>query len=460
MSLSRRQLLKTGVGVLGLSLPELLRLEAASANDTAHNRPQNGQRKAKSCIVLFCWGGMSHLETFDPKPDAPPEIRGEFRPIATSTPGTQFSEHIPMLAKRSHELAVVRSVHHNCSGHGKGMYWNLTGHEPPQPGLAANLPPSGDDWPSLPAMVSKFRQSPKGMPPCIRLPYPLVDNGTLQAGEYSGWLGIENDPVVVKTPSGKAWNGVSRSLGSAVLDFSAPIDLKKIRLRGQLLTQLEQPLQKTDDFEKHEYFHELAHDMLANSRVRQAFDLDREPAQRRDRYGRHICGQSVLLSRRLVEAGVPIVTVCCAAGDLNGSRGDHWDTHGNNFNRLKNDMLPPFDRAATALIDDLSERGRLDETLVVILTEFGRTPRINGGAGRDHYPGCYSVAFAGGGIQGGQVYGSSDKFGAHPASFPCTPADLHATIFSAMGISPNSILHDQLGRPFQICDGEPLPLFG
>jgi uncharacterized protein (DUF1501 family) len=199
--------------------------------------------------------------------------------------------------------------------------------------------------------------------------------------------------------------------------------------------------------------------MLVNSKVQQAFDLNREPQSVRDLYGEHICGKSALLARRLTDVGVPIVTVICAAGDLNGAAGDHWDTHGDNFNRLKNTMLPTFDRAASALIGNLADCGRLDETLVVVMTEFGRTPKINRGAGRDHYPNCYSVVLSGGGIRGGQVYGSSDRIGAEPADKPCTPADLHATIFHALGIPADSQLSDQLGRPLALCDGRSLPLF-
>jgi uncharacterized protein (DUF1501 family) len=203
----------------------------------------------------------------------------------------------------------------------------------------------------------------------------------------------------------------------------------------------------------------MASDVLLSPRVQAAFNLDLEPVQVRQAYGDHLCGQSVLLARRLTEAGVPAVTVICAAGDLNGSAGDHWDTHGNNFNRLKNELLPPLDRAASNLLSDLAERGRLDETLVVLLTEFGRTPRINGGAGRDHFPNCYSVALAGGGIRGGQVFGSSDRLGAAPLDQPCGPHDLHATIFHALGIPADAHLHDNLGRSFPLCDGRILPLF-
>ena len=216
----RRRFLQNGCAAIGLSLPELLRLqEQASANYLA----SGNTGKAKSCIVLYCWGGMSHHETWDPKPLAPREVRGEFQPIATATPGTMVSEHIPHLAQQTDRLAIVRSIHHNSSAHGKGMYWNMTGHAPPQATTATNIPPTPDDWPSLGAMVSKFRAAPRGMPRSVRLPYPLVDNGTLQAGEYGGWMGQQFDPIVIRTPGGKPFGGVSRSLGAAELNLSQEV---------------------------------------------------------------------------------------------------------------------------------------------------------------------------------------------------------------------------------------------
>jgi len=453
---TRRGALGVGCGLLGLSLPQVLQLQSAAA---AREKPATSPVRAKSCIVLYCWGGMSHIDTLDPKPEAPDNVRGLFKPIETATLGIQFSEHLPRLAKQSEHLAVIRSIHHASSAHGKGMYWNMTGHPPPQATAAVNLPPSRDNWPSLAAMVSKFHTPPEGMPPAIRLPYPLVDNGTLQAGESGGWMGQVYDPIVVRTPQGKAFGGVSRDLGSPVLDFSKGMDAGRLQSRRELLQSLEYSVDRNTLVKSYEHFHELAMEMLVNPKVRVAFDLKREPQKVRDAYGDHICGQSVLLSRRLVEAGVPIVSVVCAAGDLNGSKGDHWDTHGDNFNRLKNTMLPVFDRAASALLEDLAERGRLDDTLVVMMGDFGRTPKINGGAGRDHYPFCFSVALAGGGIRGGQVYGSSDRIAAYPHSLPCGPNDLHATIFQALGIPLEAELHDRLNRPQRLTDGRPLPLF-
>ena len=452
-TISRRQVLATSLGCAGLSLTDFLQLQSI-----AREKKNETKGKAKSCIILFAWGGMSHLETWDPKPDAPKEIRGSFDTIPTATPGIHIGEHMPYLAKQTNKLAIVRSMHHGSSAHGKAMYWNFTGHKPPQSDTAANLPPSSSDWPSLLSVISKFKSAPPGLPSSIRIPYPLVDNGTLQAGEYGGWLGSSYNPIVIRTPKGKEFGGVSRDLGASRIDPKEAIDRKVLSSRLGLLGHLDQFQGIGNSVTDMDYFRNLATDMLMSTNVRKAFDLNLESQKTKDKFGNHICGQSMLLARRLVQAEVPIVTVACSAGDLNGSAGDHWDTHADNFNRIKNTMLPAFDRPAAALLEDLDERGMLDETLVVFLTEFGRTPKINKNAGRDHYPSCYSVAFAGAGIQGGQVYGKSDKSGSEPAKNACGPADLHATIFKAFGIDHKATITDRLGRPFPISDGEPLPL--
>lgn len=442
--LSRRRLLAATAcgGVTGLANV----LSAASQQSSA-----GLQRK---CIILYCWGGMSHHDTFDMKPNAPSDIRGEFHPIASSVSGIQISEHLPRLAREMRHLAIVRSIHHDDSAHGRGMYWNLTGHRPPRVG---NIPPESADWPSFPAMVSCFREAPAGVPNAVRLPYPMVDNGTLQAGEYGGFLGARFDPIVIRTPSGREFGGVSRALGSQVLQLGE-VDSSRLRQRHQLRTDLELSIGQSADFEDYAHYRDLAREMLLSSAVKDAYDLTRESPAVREMYGDHIGGHSALLARRLTEAGVPIVQVCCAAGDLNGGQGDMWDTHGNNFARLKNNLLPVFDQAMSALIRDLDQRGTLEETLVVMLTDFGRTPRINGAAGRDHYPGVYSVVLAGGGIQGGQVYGSSDASGSQPADHPCGPADVHATLFQQLGISPRATIFDMLNRPLPVCDGQALPI--
>ena len=306
-------------------------------------------------------------------------------------------------------------------------------------------------------MVSKFREAPKGVPNSVRLPYPMVDNGTLQAGEYGGWLGAKFDPIVIRTPTGEEFGGVSRALGSQVLNLGE-VDTSRLRARTQLRSSLEGVVSQQQDFDNFQHFRSLADDILLSSAVKRAYDLESEDAKLRETYGNHLGGQSMLLARRLTEAGVPIVQVCCASGDLNGGQGDMWDTHADNFNRLKNRLLPVFDRSVSALLQDLSNRGTLDETLVAVLTDFGRTPRINGSAGRDHYPNVYSMALAGGGIRGGQVYGSSDKDGARPLTRPCGPPDVHATMFHCLGISPRAEMRDVLGRPFPVSDGEVLAI--
>ncbi len=440
-------MLAASIGTGGLLLPALLRLRAETT-------VTSGMASAKSCIILYCWGGISHHETWDPKPEAPMEIRGEFQPIQTATPGIMLSEHMPKLARHTDKLAIIRSMHHNDAAHGRGMYWNLTGHQPPRSG---NIPPMREDWPTLAAMISKFREAPRDIPRAIRIPYPMVDNGTLQAGEYGGWLGAHYDPIVIRPPGGKPYHGVSRTLGSEVLELKN-VDRNRVAERTRLLSSLEIKISAGSDFERFDHFREMARGILLGAAVRNAYELEKEDPKVRERYGPHLAGKSMLLARRLTEAGVPVVQVICSAGDLNGGAGDMWDTHGDNFNRLKNRLLPVFDHAMSALLQDLQNRGTLDETLVVVLTDFGRTPRINRSAGRDHYPYVYSVAFAGGGTQGGQVYGSSDSNGAFPASLACGPPDVHATIFHSLGISPRAELVDLLGRPFPVSDGTVLPI--
>jgi hypothetical protein len=449
-------MLRLSTGLLGLSLAEFLdlrsRVRAAPTTASSFGR-------ARSCIVLFCWGGMSHLETWDPKPDAPQEVRGDYRPIATATPGIRVGEYLPVLARQTGRLAIVRSVHHRASAHGKAMYWNLTGHPPAGAELEVNQPPARSDWPCLGSMVARLRRSPAGLPGAVQVPYPLVDNSTLQAGDSGGWLGLTYDPVIVRPVRGRPYGGVSRDLGAPVWKLADGIDPARLQARRALAQAIDGPLDPTPRVKTFEYYRQMAADLLLSPRAQAAFDLEREAPRLRDAYGDHICGQSVLLARRLVEAGVPLVTVICAAGDLNNGAGDHWDTHDKNFPRLKNGLLPPLEQASSALLNDLADRGLLGETLVVWLTEFGRTPKINRTAGRDHYPSCYSVALAGGGVRGGQVYGRSDGHAAFPLDRACGPNDLHATILHALGIPLDSHLVDNLGRPVAVTDGRPLPLF-
>jgi len=454
-SFTRRRWLRTcGVSLLGLSLPDYLGLRAQTAERTT----SDGFGQARACIVLYCWGGVSQLDTWDPKPQAPAEVRGEFKPIATAVNGIRVGEHMPHLARQMNRLAVVRSVHHSCTAHGKSMYWNRTGHAPPQPETATNLPPSLNDWPDLGAQVASQRRAKRGLPAAVQIPYPLIDNTTLQAGDGPGFLGNACAPVMLHPNRGKPYAGVSRDSGGLLFRPAKDVDAARLNARLHLSGRLGRLTADNAEVRGFSRFQEQAADLLCDPKIQRTLDLDQESAKVRHRYGDHICGQSLLLARRLVESGVPLVTAICSAGDLNGGSGDNWDTHGENFPRLKNSLLPPLDRASATLLDDLADRGLLDTTLIVWLTEFGRTPRIQGN-GRNHYPFCYSMAFAGGGIRGGQVYGRSDSQAARPADFPCGPNDLQATILHALGIPLDSMLVDVQGRPQTISDGRPLPLF-
>ena len=442
---NRRDFLRSSVGLAGLTLPTFFK---AVASTTAP------QRKTKSCIIIYTWGGMSHYESFDPKPDAPTEIRGEFKHIKTATPGIHFCEHLPLLAKHSEKLAIVRSVHHKHGGHGSGMYVNMTGHNPVG-GVTAK---GRKNWPSLASMISYFHNPATGTPRAIRMPYSMFDNGGQQAGEGAGWMGSKYDPMLVRTPAGKPWGGVNRYTDRE-LNLKLNLDKNRIANRRNLLGQLDKARTEETAYGQLDHYSRMAADMLLGSPVRKAYDLEKENPRIRAMYGDHMGGQSLLLARRLVEAGVPVVQTLLSASDLAGGSGDNWDTHRNHFPKMKDRLLPVFDKAVSALLTDLDMRGMLEETLLVFLTDFGRTPKINKNGGRDHFPNVYSLAFAGGGIQGGQVYGTSNRKGTEPAAGACSPADIHATAFKAMGIDPLTELHDALDRPFQLCDGNPLPLF-
>ena len=460
----RRDFLR--MGALGLGLPSYLSLQkdslAVPVVPPNPALPKFGQ--AKSCIVLFAWGGISHVDTWDLKPEAGKEVRSIFRPIKTSVPGIEICEHLPRLAKCMEDIVPVRSVTHEAPSHRSAAYWNLTGHRPEK--LDKNWPASRKDWPCIGAMVAAALERKKdsradngALPLAASLPYRMEDGG-IANGQDGGFLGLRYDPPVFRPPHGRMYGGKSPSSGRISLDLPEGIDTRRALNRRELLKAFEKSnrIGTAEDVAAAHESRENALNLLLSDGVRDAFDLERESAATHEAYGDHICGQSVLLARRLTEAGLPIATVYCAAGDLNGSVGDHFDTHADNFNRLKNNMLPPLDQASSALIRDLKQRGLLDQTLVCWLTEFGRTPKINGGAGRDHFPNCYSVAFAGGGIRGGQVYGASDSIGYAPAEHACGPADLHATIFHALGINPSTVIQDPDGRPLALCDGNPLPL--
>jgi hypothetical protein len=433
----------------GLGLPGLLR-----ARTSMRRSGPNGFGQAKSCILIFLWGGPSQLDTWDLKPTAPEDVRGPFRPISTSTPGILISEHFPFLAQQSHRLAIVRSMSHDDPAHLSTAHRILTGHLAPTP-FSDAAGPSARDWPHLGAIVSKLRPTNGSMPSAVSMPWTVMHPaapGGKAPGQDAGWLGKAYDPFHL--------DGDPNTAGFRVEGLGPPHGITSGRLtaRRALLSRLaeardtcgKEPL-SWDRFQKR------ALDALVSAEARAAFDIDCEGPRLRDRYGRHVHGQCLLLARRLIEAGVGLVTV-----NWHDDGQNFWDTHGDNFNHLKNRLMPPADQGFSALLDDLASRGLLDETLVVWVGEFGRSPRINkANSGREHWPHCYSAVLAGAGVRGGTIFGASDRWAAYPANDPVSPDDLGATILYALGVDPATMVKDALDRPLRINEGAPLlPLFG
>jgi hypothetical protein len=382
------------------------------------------------------------------KPRASAEVRGPFRPISTSVPGIQISELLPDLAQRTDKLAIVRTVQHTHGGHNSGMYWSIVGR--PYRVDSTLINPARTDYPSFGTLVGWLAQRDgytNSVPPYVITPFPHCDSMRyITPGQYGGCLGTRYDPFVLNSdPNAKEFQVPS-------LRLAAGMTPQRLRDRQQLLGQLQTrgALLAGEAAQEMEAHRANALALVSSNTASEAFDLSREPDAVRDRYGRHSWGQSHLLARRLVEAGSRFVTTVNGPSII-------WDTHQDNFNRLQNKLVPPMQRAYVALLDDLSERGLLDETLVVWMGDFGRTPKINKDAGRDHWPQCYSVVLAGGGIRGGQVVGESDATGAAPRLRPVTPADIHATVFAALGYDAQRLTYRTAdGRPTPVCDGTPL----
>ena len=447
---SRREWLRLGgLNALGLSLPNMLAGEARAAA-----RPLDDAMfgRAKNVIFLYLSGGAPQHETFDPKPAAPVEVRGAFQPIETNIPGIQFSELLPRTAQMADKLAICRAMSTNDNIHSTSAYWVLTGF-PYRGQNARELHRS--DWPNLGSVVKTLKPS-VGIPFSFAwLPEPIVANpGVLITGQSGGFLGSQADPERFTCDPQKP--------GFRVKEFALPGDISPLRLSGRaaLLDEINQHLGQVEqrdgvaDFNRHRG---EALGILTSRQARGAFSLDQETSLMRDRYGRGKWGQSVLLSRRLIEAGVRFVHVQWPRepGDLSSSF-PTWDTHSENNRRVKDVLCPQFDVGFSALLEDLQERGLLDETLVVAVGEFGRTPHFNASGGRDHWGPVFSCALAGAGISGGQVYGSSDAQGAYPRSGRVLPQQLAATIFYLLGIDPNATIRDATNRPHHICNGQPI----
>jgi hypothetical protein len=456
-TLNRRQLLARGsAGYLGLNLGSLLWTRLALGDDPE----ASGKSKIRACIVIFYYGGPSHLDTFDMKPQAPREVRGEFKSISTSVPGLSISEHLPYTSKVMHHVAVIRSMHHTNRLHDSASTETLTGRQSPQ-GDREEFAVMRQFYPCHGATVSHQRRDLDIDVPHAALPW-VFHNVVDTPCQGGGFLGAAYDPFRI--------NGDPAKVSFQAEMFSRPSDLSIQRLeqRRALAERLasDADLDNLPQSRQLKALYVRALELMQSEAVARALRIEEEPQAVRERYGLYpdkmpegvrdvhghqLRGQNVLLARRLVEAGVPFVNVY----DFR-QQGQNWDSHADNFSEHKNRLLPPADKAYAALIEDLDERGLLDSTLVVALGEFGRTPKINGNAGRDHWPDCYSITLAGGGIRGGTVFGASDKLGAYPAVDPVTPADLAATIYWRFGLDPRAEIHDRAGQPHRLADGKPI----
>jgi hypothetical protein len=416
-------------------------LRAATAS------PGDQSARAKSVILIFNCGAPSHIDLWDMKPNAPVNIRGPFRPISTNVPGIQISELLPRLAQRTDKLAIVRTVHHTHGGHNAGMYWSIVGR--PYRIDSTLINPSRTDIPSFGTLVGWLaRRDGYGgaVPPYVITPAPHCDSiRYITPGQFGSCLGARFDPFVFNSSS-KSDDSPARSLRLA-----EGMDHQRLQNRVTLLTSLEGhgaslSAEGAADLAINRV---KALSMLTSVDASRAFDLSLEPDEVRSRYGRHSWGQSHLLARRLIEAGARFVTCVNGPSII-------WDTHQDNFDRLKTRLVPPMEQAFAALLDDLTDRGLLDDTLIVWMGDFGRTPVINKDAGRDHWPQCYSMVLAGGGIRGGQVFGESDSKAAYPRLQPVSPADIHATVFAALGYDHRLTYLSAEGRPLRLSDGEPI----
>jgi hypothetical protein len=447
--INRREWLYVGgLGLVGLTLPALLGGRALASRTGKVRSRSFG--KARSCIVIFLKGGPSQLDTFDMKPAAPAEVRGEFRPISTSVPGIKIGEHLPLLAQLADKYLIARSVHHQDNNHASAAYQMTTGHAYPR-GLNLSGISTREDHPHLGSSVAAVEHRERAVPPFVMVPQYLVVNGEFRSGQNAGFLGGRFDPMV---PGGDPSRPDFRPVD---LGLASPVEAARLQHRRCLLETVNArpgALEHSVLGKEIDGFYEKAFAMLEAGLTRQALDLQTEPARVRERYGLNFFGQSVLLGRRLIEAGVRLVHVNCMSSIFGGMV--NWDTHKDNFKMLKNPLLPRMDSGVSALIEDLSQRGLLEETLVVVTGEFGRTPRINEGAGRDHWANAFSVVLAGAGIPGGHVYGSTDRTGANPVEKPISAGRLAATIFHALGIEPDSQVPTLLGRPWRICEETPV----
>jgi hypothetical protein len=465
---SRRTAIQAGcVGLLGLGMNHLQALRAAQAAKIAANAG-----RAKNVIYIFLSGGLAQHDSFDLKPEAPDSIRGEFKPIATSTPGIQICEHLPRLAQRSHLWALVRSLTHPYNDHSQGHMVMLSGRTPLPQGFNPSAP-QPTDWPSIAAVAGEATPRRNNLPPAVVLPERLIHySGRIIPGQFGGLMGQHRDPWFVEaSPFHSTSYGAypeyhfdhqerkhpdQRVFQAPHLSLPQGLSAERFEGRLAMLWELESQRRQLDlGAATFDHFRQGAISLLADRKVQFAFDVTRADDKTLDAYGRNSFGWSLLMARRLIDAGVNLVQV-------NLGNNETWDTHGEAFPHLKEKLLPPTDKAISALLDDLHASGQLAETLIVMAGEFGRTPKISHLPqyyklpGRDHWGAVQSVFFAGGGVRGGTVVGSSDKTGGYPHSDPQTPEHMAATIYHALGIPATAVWRDELDRPHHIYHGDPI----
>jgi hypothetical protein len=441
--LTRRDFLRVGAlsaGAVGLSLADLTQLQRAGAA---------GKSDDINCIILFLVGAPSQLDTWDLKPDAPDTVRGPFRPIKTNVPGIEIGEHFPLMAKMADRYSIIRSVYH------KAAPIHETGHQMMQTGYLFR---GGQEYPHYGAVVSHLRgRTSSGLPPFVILPSPIGNTGvSVSHGQGAGYLGSRHEPFFLR--------GDPAAAGFTINDLNAPagVDPARLRSRKALLEAVDnahRAFDATEDSRSRDTAYDQAFGLIFAEKAKKAFDIAAEKDELRARYGRNTFGQSCLLARRLVENGVRLVTVNMFDTVFNEIT---WDCHADggslavNLNDYKETLCPMFDLAYTALLEDLKQRGMLENTLVVAMGEFGRTPQLNARGGRDHWPGVWSILFAGGKVKGGQVIGASNKMGAEPRDRPVNPAEVAATVYKGMGIDLNARLPGPENRPLPIIEAEPI----
>jgi uncharacterized protein (DUF1501 family) len=466
---SRRELLRIGgAGLLGVTLSNLLAVQACG--ETA---PQGKQRagfgSAKNFIFIFLQGGPSHIDIWDPKPEAPDNIRGKFKPIATKIPGVQISEVMPNLAKVLDKTTLIRSVSYTPAGlfnHTAAIYQMMTGFTPDKVSPSGQLePPNRKDYPCIGSEVARIKPPDGPMLPFVMLPRPLQESGVIGKGGTAGFLGAAYDPYYM-------FQDPATKFSTDDLALRTGIDQTRMERRATLLQKVDSQMpvieQAVSEYALNDY-DKKALELVISGRARNAFNLAEEKPALRDRYGRHTFGQSLLLARRLIEAGTRVVQVNWPAVANGNPMVDAWDTHAANFGPLKDLHCPKLDSALPALLADMDSRGLLKDTIVMAIGEFGRSPKmgvstsgnVNGADGRDHWPYCYTGLMAGGGIQRGAVYGKSDKTGSSPADNAVHPTELLATVYHALGINPATMVNNALGQPRELVQAQPVvALFG